>query len=317
MPQASPLPMQRRRKKSWRWITSWPASKPSSCKEWERALRELHQSLEVVNSPNARLELARALRDSGKSSESWSEYGHVIDDANKLAAKEDRYLKTAEAATSERAEVESKLAFIVVSVQHAPADGTLKAGGRVVAAGHWSAPIVVSPGAVDVVLADASGKELARKTVAASVGSKTPVELDGQPSPPPVAVEEQPIPVPPPATVTADSGPSHSSGVRPYAYVAAGVGVAGLAAFTVFGLISNSTYSDLQGACHPSCPDKHSEISSGKTDQTVANVGLVVGLVGAATFATLMVVSLPRKASTMGSTGLVVAPGYIGWKGTL
>ena len=48
--------------------------------------------------------------------------------------------------------------------------------------------------------------------------------------------------------------------------------------------MARSTYNDSNSACHGGpCPsDKDGEISSGKTQQTVANVALAVGVVGAA-----------------------------------
>jgi hypothetical protein len=53
-------------------------------KNWEKAALELRASLEVVDSPNARLVLARALRDSGSLGEAWGEYGRTVTGATKL-----------------------------------------------------------------------------------------------------------------------------------------------------------------------------------------------------------------------------------------
>jgi hypothetical protein len=96
-----------------------------------------------------------------------------------------------------------------------------------------------------------------------------------------------------------------------------GIGVAGLALFTVYGLIDNSTYSDLQSSCpHNACPPgKQGEIDSGRTQQTIANVSLVVGGVGLAAGATMFVISLSHKSSP--TTGLVLGPGYLGVRGSL
>jgi len=288
-------------------------------KNWEKAALELRASLEVVNSPNARLVLARALRDSGSLGDAWTEYGRTIGEATKLAATEDRYAKTAEAASTERAELEPKLAFVVVTIAHAPPDATLKAAGRTVPPDQASGPIVVPAGAVDVVLTDASGKELGRQTVSAAVGQKTAVALDAQPPPPPKPVAE------PVATEKHDEGhvnvplaeTSGGSKLRTYSYVVGGIGVASLALFGVYGLIDNSTYSDLQNKCpHNACPPgTQSEVDAGRTQQTVANVSLVIGAVGVAAGATLFVLSLSPKSSP--STGFVLAPGYLGLRGSL
>jgi hypothetical protein len=286
-------------------------------KNWEKAALELRASLDVVNSPNARLVLARTLRDSGSIGDAWTEYGRTIGEATKLAATEDRYAKTAEAATTERAELEPRLAFVVVTIAHAPPDATLKAAGRTVAPDEASGPIVVPAGAVDVVLTDGSGKELGRQTVSAALGQKTAVALDAQPPPKPTTApadsekhDEARVSAPPQET-------PGGSKLRPYSYVVGGIGVASLAVFAVYGLIDNSTYSDLQSKCpHNACPPgTQSEVDAGRTQQTVANVSLVIGAVGVAAGATLFVLSLSPRSSP--STGLVMAPGYLGLRGSL
>lgn len=95
-----------------------------------------------------------------------------------------------------------------------------------------------------------------------------------------------------------DEKPDKSSGQsRAPMWIAGGVGVAGLATFAVFGILSNSKYKDLD----EHCPDGHCYADykdigdQGKAFQTVANVGLVVGAVGVATAATLFVIG-PSKA---------------------
>jgi hypothetical protein len=102
---------------------------------------------------------------------------------------------------------------------------------------------------------------------------------------------------------------SSRSSLRPWAYVAGGVGAAGLVTFGVFAFMAKSTYDDLNSACGggPCPPSKNSEISSGKTQQLVANVGLGVGIVGVALGATLFVLSMPKSTPESGAA-LVVAP---------
>jgi hypothetical protein len=298
-------------------------------KNLETAVFELRASIEVVDSPNARLELARALRDSGSLGDAWAEYWRAAETATRLASKEERYAKTADAATNEREELATRLAFVEVTVLHAPADVTLKVGGRLVPADEWGGPVVVSPGATDVVLANSAGAELARITVNATVGQTTPASLDAQP--PAVAAASaskeaddssgadkagaDDHPAPPPQA--AESTPTDRTKLRPFAYVAGGLGVAGLATFAVFGLLSNSTYSDLQSACPHGCPpDRRSEIDRGILEQTIANVGLGVGLVGIVAGTTLFFLSA-RPAGTSPGAAIVVAPGYVGVRGSL
>ncbi|HEY6460749.1 MAG TPA: hypothetical protein VIY73_11385, partial [Polyangiaceae bacterium] len=126
---------------------------------------------------------------------------------------------------------------------------------------------------------------------------------------------DTPAAPPPPPEAPVSSSPT--SPLRTWAYVAGGVGVAGLVTFTIAGVMARSTYDDLNGACHggPCPPDKDGEISSGKTQQTLANVGLVIGIAGIAAGATLFVLSMPRG-SASASAALVVGPGNVGVRGT-
>ena len=299
-----------------------------AAKDFDKAAAEFSASIEVVDSPNAHLELARTLRDSGKLGDAWTEYWRAADSATRLAAQEERYAKTAEAATNEREEVARKLAFLQVSVSHAPADATLKVGGRVIPVDEWGGPVVVAPGAVDVVVSSSAGAELARSSVNAAVGQTTPVSLEAQAAPAPAtpapapeatdtdkpAAEERPLPEAPPPE------PPRPSKLRPYAYVAGGVGVAGLATFAIFGLLSNSTYSDLRSTCPQGCLPAHkSEVDSGVMQQTLANIGLGVGIAGLAAGVTMFFVSMPPSTPPAPSApaALVIAPGYVGLRGSL
>src|SRR5579863_7189441 len=93
-----------------------------SSHDWARAVSELRASLQVVDSPNAHLELARALRESGELGDAWVEFWRASETATRLAATDERYFITTEAATTEREEVATKLAFVDINVTHAPSD---------------------------------------------------------------------------------------------------------------------------------------------------------------------------------------------------
>ena len=73
-----------------------------------------------------------------------------------------------------------------------------------------------------------------------------------------------------------------------------------LGLFAVFGLMANGTYSDLEESCpNATCPPGHAgDISQGQMQQTIANVGLVVFVLGAAGAVTLWILSAPSKSTT-------------------
>jgi hypothetical protein len=226
--------------------------------------------------------------------------------------------------------LESKLAFVTVTVAHSPADASLRIAGQVVTRSGWGAPIPVAPGSVDIVLTGADDAVIARATVNATAAQGTAVSLDVRPAPTvsdstptkstlDTSDDDKPVAAVLDTSNPVDTGasPSDRIGLRPWAYIAGGLGVAGLASFTVFGLMSSSTYDDLKNTCPQGClPDKRSEIDRGVSEQTAANVGLGVGIVGLGVGATLFVLSLHQRAPQAGAA-LVVMPAYIGLRGSM
>lgn len=275
--------------------------------KFDAALAEFTASLDVVSSPNTRLYLARCLREMNKPVQAYAEFGRTASEARDLAKSDSRYEKAAEAAEQDQKALEPKLGLVSVSVQRANAGTTLKVGGEEVRREAWTQPVAVNPGTTEVV-AETPGRPAAKKSVTVTAGQKESVTVDAAADEPVAtapAKDEKPAPV---------STPSDRAGLRPYAYVAGGVALAGLATFTVAGLLSNGTYSDLEQACggERACPPGHEDdISSGKTQQTIANVGLVIFVLGAAGAVTLWVLSSPSK-STNASTATTTPASNVG-----
>lgn len=274
--------------------------------KFDAALAEFTASLEIVASPNTRLYVARCLREMNKPAQAYAEFGRTASEARELAKSDSRYEKAAEAAEQDQKALEPKVGLVSVSVQRPNASTTLKVGGEDVRREAWTQPIAVNPGNAEVV-AETPGRPAARKSVTVAAGQKESVTVDA-------AAEEAPAQAQAPAKDEKKvevSTPSDRAGLRPYAYVAGGIALAGLATFTVAGLLSNGTYSDLEQACggERACAGHDDEISSGKTQQTVANVGFVVFLIGAAGAVTLWVLSAPSKSTaSSASTATSSAP---------
>jgi hypothetical protein len=280
--------------------------------KYDAALAEFSASLDIVTSPNARLYVGRCLRDMNRLVAAYVELGRTMIEARELARDDPRYEKTAEAARDERAALEPKLAFMDISVAHPAPTTTLKVGGDEVRRGGWSEPVPILPGSADVVV-ETPGHTPITKNVKLVAGERKSLSIDAAADTPEVAV----VPEKPHDDAGSASTSSSKSTLRTLAYVAGGVGVAGFVTFAIFGLKSNGTYSDLQKAC-PSgpCPPGHSDdISAGKTQQTVANVGLVVGIVGAAAGVTLFVLSTGKSTPSQPTASVSVGPSYIGMRG--
>jgi len=289
-------------------------------KKYALALQEFKVSYATVPSPNSHLYMARCLVQLGETREAYVEFDKVIAEAEARSKTEPKYAPTRDSAKTERDELNSKLAFVTVQVKGGDPSAKVKIGTIEIPASEWGKPVPVMPGAGEVVL-EGPGPAV-KQSVNLSPGEKKEVTLDATPEP----AHTEPHPEPPPPDKTVET-PSHGGDpkLRPYAYVAGGVGVAGLAVFTVAGLMANSTYSDLQNTCKGPCPsDRKDDVSAGRTQQTLANIGLVVGVLGVGAGVTLFILSRGGSSENKtgsaqretGSTSVLVGPGFTGVRGT-
>jgi hypothetical protein len=108
--------------------------------------------------------------------------------------------------------------------------------------------------------------------------------------------------------------------LRTWAFVAGGVGVAGIGAFAILGSMASSKFDDLESRCTSRrCPaGTQEDIDTGKSLQTVANVALGLGVIGLGTGVLLYVLDAKRE-TTVADTGVRVAvgPGSVSVEGTL
>ncbi|CAN5732023.1 hypothetical protein BH09MYX1_BH09MYX1_63780 [soil metagenome] len=92
--------------------------------------------------------------------------------------------------------------------------------------------------------------------------------------------------------------------------------------FAVAGAMSNGTYSDVKAACPIApCPASQADlVSRGQREQTIANVGLVIGVLGVAAGTTFLVLDLlaKKKAQEPGAATatLLVGPSSLGFRAT-
>lgn len=283
-----------------------------AAKKYDEALAEFRGSSDIVASPNARFYAARCLRELGRLVEAYVEFGRASVEAREHLAEDPRYQKTADAAAAERDALAPQLGFVNVRVDHAEENSTLRVGSDEIRRGGWNEPIPVRPGQTEIVLETPSKKPL-RVTVTLAAGEKKTVGFDAA-----SAESDAPAQVAPTQTVDAEPK-SDRTKLRPWAFVAGGVGAVGLITFAIFGSMSSSTFDDLKNACgNGPCPaNRQNDIDKGRSQQTVANVGLVLGVLGVAAGATLFVLSIPPKEKkTEARAALVVGPQWLGVEGT-
>ncbi|WP_437677979.1 tetratricopeptide repeat protein [Sorangium sp. So ce131] len=289
-------------------------------KRYALALEQFRGSYAAVASPNSHLYIARCLADLGDLPEAYLEFEQVAQEAAARAKTEPRYAQTEQTAQLERDDVARKIALVNVTVAHPESATSLTIAGKEVPRARWGKPFPVKPGKAEVVLRTRTGSDV--QTVPVSAGETKSLTLGADASGPAAAPDEaSQIPDEQPDMLPPES-PSPRAYLRPYAYAAGGVGVAGLAVFTVAGLMANGTYSDLSESCGGPCPpDRQDDVDAGKAQKTVANVGLAVGALGLVAGTTLFILSFSGggAAETSGAAAspqLVVGPGFTGLRGT-
>ncbi|MBI3201261.1 MAG: hypothetical protein HYZ29_06920 [Myxococcales bacterium] len=270
--------------------------KAAKAKKHDDALAAFKESYGAVASPNSHLMVARELVELGRLEEAWAEYQKTVAEAEAAAQKDPKYADTANSAKTEQGDLKGKLAFIKLTVTGAGAGSRVTVHSKEIPETDWGKPIAVAPGKVRVELVGSDGKETV-KEVDATAGGEVAVAL----SPPGSS----------PATDTgAGTGQASAKveastsgggpGLRTWAYIAGGVGVAGLATFGIFGAMNNAKHSKLEDECKDGvCPSNlEEERDAGKQYQTIANVGLVVGVVGLGTGTVLYFMSGKKSEKT-------------------
>jgi hypothetical protein len=276
------------------------------------ALEHFRASVDIVASPNARLYIARTLRETGRLVEAYAEFGRTAAEAKEHEHEDGRYGKAAEAALAEREAITPQLGFVVLNIKSASPTTTITVAGSALVRAGWTEPVPVKPGEVEVE-AVTPGILPIRKTLTVHAGQRAPLDIDAS------------VPTESTVVVASASSGDHATSAHagkawmlPTAIVGGGVGLVGLGMFVVGGVASNGTYSDLKLKCGiaPCPPSQAGEISNGKTEQAVANAGAIIGLVGLAVGGTFLVLWLLPSHSASASASVSVGPGSFSLSGT-
>jgi hypothetical protein len=274
------------------------ARKLMAAKDFSAACPKLAQSEALDPSPGTLLNLAVCHEQSGRLATAWSEFNDAA--ASARAAREDA--RVSFATTRVRA-IEPRLAHVTI-VLHGPAEGVTATLDRAaVGNAAFSTPVPIDTGNHALAVA-VDGKQVWETTLdVPSDGASVTVEVPSQ------VLVRAPTPTASPAPVATTTGPLEPPAPRWPAYVALGVGGAGLVAGTIFGVIALGAKGSLDdyAGCPSACPAaQRSRVDSLHTDELLADVGLGVGVVGAAVGAFLLLRSTSVSAST--SVGIDVAP---------
>jgi hypothetical protein len=288
----------------------------------EEALAAFRASYGIVASPNTHFSILQALTDLGRYVEAYAECPSLIEEAEDAATVHKKYAETATLAQGTCDGLRAQIGLLTVNVM-AVSGVTLKVADREIPKEDWGKPLPVMPGKVAVVLTTEAGasatrevelKPGARETVTVSPAeavAPAPKPVPAQtPAPAPLAPEPvEPAPEPD----TAGGFPFMTASLVSY-----GVGAAGAVMFAVFGGLTLSEKSTLEDQCPGgSCsPQQSGDADSGRSYQTVANVGLVVGAVGVAAGTGFLIGHMLNDDDSPGDTDVAIGPGSIMVRGS-
>lgn len=283
-------------------------------KKYGEALALFRRAYELSGSPNAHLMVARSLLGLGRSAEAYEEMSATLREATSRAESEPRYVPTRDAAAAELALLDRRVGKVIVVLVEPGSGAAVALNGAVLPPQRVGVPVAVEPGSV-AVEAEREGKPAARREVVVRAGETKTVAIsfaEGAGAPgggEPIAQRDEGTLRP------AASAPSSGGLTRALGYGAAGVGVAGIVAFGVAGSMAESQFRTLKEECRGRCSDPKyaSVVDMGEALDTVANIGLAVGVAGLVGGTALILVGGRSKARGVSA---YVTPGGLGLRGS-
>ena len=249
----------------------------------DEALPMFRELFSATESPNARLYVARCLRNLGRLPEAYDEMSATLREATTRADSEAKYAGTRDAAATELALLERRIGKLIIAVANPPPGVEVSLDDTALPASRVGTPVAVRPG-LRTVIVTAPGRDPVQREVNLSAGETKTVAVALKNED-----EQGGLPPPPPAP---DEPQRSGGGARIAGYVVAGLGVAGLGMFGVTGMMANSRFKTLEDECGGvRCTDPRyaDTIDQGKTLDLLANIGLIAGA-SALTIGTAMII---------------------------
>ena len=284
------------------------AQKLFDAKDYAGALPKFKALADETKSPNARLYVARSLRELGRIAEAYDEMEATVKDASARAEGEKKYEKTRDAAAAELALLQGKIGKLTIAVADAPAGTRVTLNGTEVSAERLATPITVVPGPQRVEISG-PGIETIRRDVDVNGGeTKTlPVAVRATAETP-----EADTPKPQPETDTGKPATTTGGELRIAGIVAGSLGVAAFATFAATAVLSDQRFATLEDECGGArCTDpKYADVvDEGKTFELVANVTVIAGSVLVAAAIPMIIWGGPTEAEPAVTAVLTPLPG--------
>lgn len=259
------------------------------------------ESMRLDPTTGTLLNLALCHEKQGKLARAWSEMNQAAVQSARAGNKDREAF-----ARDKAAELERRLAHARIAI--APTSGVteLSVDGQPLGAAAWTIPLPLDPGEHVFVFSGAGKRRTL--TIAFAEGATQPVTLSSldDPNAPPIAHDGGDH-----AAATAPTAPpgaeeSRGSTQRTVGFIVGGVGIAGLAVGTIFGVSALGAKSDVDANCVDSRCNAagFAAADDARSAATIATIGFGVGLAGLAA-GTYLVLTSPRGPS---AAQLRVAP---------
>lgn len=297
----------------------------------ELASQKLEKAFDLLPAPSIALWSARALVKRGllvEASERYLQAGRLPPSQGNEQAVQAQAQKDA---ARELAELTPRIPKLVVLVEGAqPNEVSITLDGKVLSSALVGEEQPANPGAHK--LTGVRGAERAEQAFTLSEAQKSQAVLRFQgPAPvpagaPPTSAPPGPLPASPAVTPPAPLAPSDAksgSGTKTLAFVALGVGGAGLLVGTITGALALSKRGDLDD--NPACKggrclaSAQSDVDSFRSMRTISSIGFIAGGVLAATGAVLLLSggSSPKKGERAApAMALRLAPAHVSLTGS-
>lgn len=271
------------------------AKKLAAQKKYAEACPKFAESNRLDRGAGTLIHLGDCYEKNKQAASAWATYKEAASAAQALGRKDWEKLATQRANA-----LEPKLARLTIVVDKGNGTIEVSRDGTSVAQASFGLPIPVDVGQ-HTVEATAAGHKPFKTTATVSKDGETvevtvpKLEADAvaAPSPPPKPAET--------ATVTAPKASDDGSGQRTIGFVVGGIGVAGLAAGAITGLMAMSKSSDAKATCATDGPCASREAvdasESAKTLGLVSTIGFIAGGVALAAGAAL-VFTAPKEGDT-------------------
>jgi hypothetical protein len=266
-----------------------------------RALPLFEELASTTGSPNARLYVGHCHKQLERWRDAHAAFSAVVTETERLDG--EKYEATRRAAQAELAALEPRVAKLVVALAEAPRALSVHVDGVEVSPKTFGSEWVLEPGSHRV---EATGLDVEpiSRTLVIEAGELKRISLSFT-----RIAQTEPH-------AGADS-PSRRGELRTLGFVVGGVGVAGVAVWTIFGLQAKADYDALERECPDGCTNAASRdrIDHGKSSQTVANVGLAVGALGLAASGALLYLAFSEEETPRASVALSPGSASLSYEG--